>query len=221
MANFFGINDAVRETRKLQWSDQNMSHSRCGGLWSSVFHEYFVRDQPFTVESERRISSDGERSDLAIVNLDSISVVLEVKAMQDAITWDNTKSQAFHYIKRLNKRGKSTIAIIARGDQFICWEQKGREHNCTLKRFIHPATGRLMPGSTPSSVVNSYLALHDYLMDIKARSLLGEFTECRSSINCDTNISIDISPWVTAERDSAFASWAGLTMVFEWFSHCI
>ena len=58
-----------------------MSHSR--GLWNGVFHEYFVRDHPFrvTVESEHMISSRGERSDIAIVDLKSVSVVLEVKGM--------------------------------------------------------------------------------------------------------------------------------------------
>jgi hypothetical protein len=190
MANLFGINDAVRETRKLQWSDPDMSHSCCGGLWSGVFHEYFVRDHPFTVESERTISIHSEKSNIAIVDLKSVSVVLEVKAMQNVVTWESTRSQAYHYIRRLNKQAKPTIAIVTRGDRFICWEQTGSEHGfiCTYKCFIHPMTGCLMPGGTPSSMVDSYLALDDYLRDIKARSLQGDFAECTLASYCGSQL---------------------------------
>jgi hypothetical protein len=51
-------------------------------------------------------------------------------------------------------------------------------------------TGRLMPGDTPSSVVDSYLALDDYL--IKARSLQGDFAECTFASYCGSQLRLTL-----------------------------
>jgi hypothetical protein len=67
MANFFGMLCAKQE------SSSGAIHSPCGGLWNGVFRECFMRDHSFTVEAECMIFTTGERSDIAIVDIDSQS----------------------------------------------------------------------------------------------------------------------------------------------------
>lgn len=168
-------------------TQRQLTHSIVAGLWMHILGTYYKVDDAFLVKPEGRLPHRPNESVdemVVLMNLaggrDSTCIVLEVKPEGSSETWENARAQAFGYITEgLRKRLHKTIAIVARGRQFVMFEVPGSQVD-SIAPWVNLGLnndGTQHPLGTPYDIVEHADHLQEELLKIRAEAMRGAFED--------------------------------------------
>jgi hypothetical protein len=190
MADYLGTTTRLYDYFAKHWTRPDLPYAECTGIWIKILSTIFCtpNDHPFQIKPEFRPHQSSHQYS-AVTKLhpnakpvwvlsddEAVIAVVEVRSVSEVVHWGSVQGSAYDYIRKLNKRSKPTIGIIAQGDKFICWKQSPvgseSEFECTLPRKLFPVRG------LPVSVVVDSLAVEKHFESVRDRAMKGGFTDC-------------------------------------------